>query len=200
MIARGFLVTITRQFFGVMDIYVYLVDWQEVTQRYSQGTLEEDVLEALEALEARESWLKSLEIIDPSHNLYCTIADAYQELRIGLPLSDREMSDQFMNPLITFDGYCQDIDLSQSEVFVQAISEDSVVKFADLGKTLDFLGFSQAYYQYCSKQIQNSLARYCASQKPELSFEEGFIPYIQKWLDLLTTAKQAKQGILIEWN
>ena len=60
MIARGFLLTITRNFFGVMDIYVYLVDWQEVTQRHSQGTLNEDVLEALEA---RESWLKFLELI-----------------------------------------------------------------------------------------------------------------------------------------
>ncbi|MGK7875655.1 MAG: hypothetical protein AB4426_20850 [Xenococcaceae cyanobacterium] len=176
------------------------INWVEYVKQSIQTGVKNPLIQYyLAALEQGESWGRSYRGIYESHNIYCIVADAYEELRVGLPPEIQKLTDRFMNPLITFDGYCQDIDISQSECLAQAISEESVIKFADLAERIDFSSLSQAYYDHCSERIKESFADYYPGTKPELSFEEGFLLYIQDWLELLEIAKQKQQGILIQW-
>ena len=170
----------------------YLVDWPEVAKRWKAGTLDDTFSDALEN---GEDWIEDLDFYTDSHQLYLGMVQAYEELREALPATVRKQADQFMNPLITYDGYCQDLG-DESEIFALSISPESAAKFARLGASIDFKSFKKAFDDKCSDDTKDILGE----DDPDQAFEENFLPYIDMWLSALKRAAEEKKGILIAWG
>jgi hypothetical protein len=170
----------------------YLVDWPQVVKRWNAGTLEDTFSEALENGEA---WIEALDFYTDSHQLYLAMIQAYEELHEGLPATVRKRADQFMNPLITYDGYCMDLG-DEGEMFALSISPESAAKFARLGAGINFNSFKKPFEDDCSDDTKDILG----GDDPDNAFEENFLPYIEMWLSALQRAAQEKKGILISWG
>ncbi len=86
-----------------------------------------------------------------------------------------------MLPLISFQGYHQDLNHQNYEFLVQSLSPQSVIKFAILADEIDWRDLKDAYYDLCQDSTKESLTSYGYSQADSnRSFEKGFVPYIAR--------------------
>src|SRR6266705_5516247 len=131
-----------------MDVTAYIVDWNEVVTRYRAGSLSDDVMEAWENDEA---WIRDLEFGTDSDSAYIAIAQAYEELREALTPDVRTVSDSFFIPLITLDGYHQDLK-DGGAMFTISVNPESAARFAAIAERLDLESLRAAFSTGCSQK------------------------------------------------
>jgi hypothetical protein len=178
-----------------MHIAIYLADWNMALAHLFEGDLEEAFCDAIDE---KGSWVKELTPAFESQGCYCSVADAYEQLRGDLPEDVRQSADPFMRRLITRGQGCQELG-DGGKVFPLSISPISAAKFAELGSQIDFQEFKDAFYVRCHDHEKAALAK-CAGGNPEHSFEKAFLPYVEMWLKIVKTAAQENKCTLITWG
>src|ERR1043166_15272 len=170
-----------------MDVTAYIVDWNEVVKRYRAGSLANDVCDAWEN---DEPWIRDLEFGTDSDSAYIAIAQAYEELRETLAPSVRAVADSFFTPLITLEGYQQDLK-DKGSMFSISISPESAARFAAIADRLDLEALREAFAKGCSEGTIAELGE----GDTDAAFNDNFLPYLQDWIDAVKRAAREKKGI-----
>jgi hypothetical protein len=135
-----------------MKIIPYLVNWQELTLE-QLANAQALALRLKRGKVAADTWN-----FPDSYSLYMNVAEAYEQMRPSLPDLLRQRIDQFMQHLISFDGYCQDLG-SVAEVAL-SLSPESALKLAYIGNQINWEGLEPVYYRVCASDTQESLAQF----------------------------------------
>ena len=163
----------------------------------ADGTLESTMADALDA---DENWIEDADWDYQSHSQYTMVAEAWEQIR-GAEDVPREMdakAQAFMNVLITYSGYCTDLGKG-CEVIVVSVSPESAERLARTVARVDFSAYRGAFHAKCDKRTKEAFGE-CSERGVERGFEEGFIPYVQTWIDQVSTAAKKKRGLLMVWG
>ncbi|WP_041763247.1 hypothetical protein [[Leptolyngbya] sp. PCC 7376] len=176
---------------------IYFVDWKILLEHYKKETLVRALLDS----EDTPNWAEVYHDLPISDHLYNAVATAYETLRTGLPEKLRQDADSFMLPLITFEGYHQDLDHANLTSLIQSLNPQSVIKYALLADEIDWGALQEAYYEFCSDSTRKTIATYTNCENAEKSFRRGFLGYIEdEWIEPIYMAARKKQGIVVDYR
>ena len=178
-----------------MEITGYLVDWKEATKRMTDGTLESTMMDALND---GESWVQDLDWENQCHNNYLMVAKAWEAVRGagGVPGGMDAKAQEFMNVLITHSDFCMDLG-EGCEVIAISVSLESAARLAQAVAGVDFNAYRAAYHARCDQTTKEALGVWSEDRGVERGFEDGFLPYVQMWVDAVKAAARRKQGLLV---
>ena len=175
-----------------MDVTGYLVDWKEATKRMADGTLESSIMDALNE---GAIWIQDLDWENQCHNNYLMVAKAWEAVRgaDSVPGDMDAQAQEFMNILITRSDFCMDLG-EEGEAIAASISPESAARLAQAVAHVDFSAYRAAYNSRCDQTTKEALGVWSGDWGVEQGFDDGFLPYVQMWVDAVKTAAREKQG------
>ena len=178
-----------------MFIEAFIADWTETVKRLKEDAeLAYSLGEILS--EGKPKWIQQLEWFPDSDGYYFGCTEVWEKIRDAddVPRETRANARAFMDHLITYKGYCQEL---SPETFLLSLSPESAGKFAVLYAAVDFKLYRNAFYSQAPEQDRQAIADYTESEDPNRAFEEGFLPYIKFFGRAVTFAAKRKRGLLV---
>lgn len=180
-----------------MELAAYIADWPEVEKRAAEGTLDSAMIDdetgdLADWLQEPENWLNF------SGADYGVAADAWEIVRDRAAIVPEDMgvkARKFMDGLITFKGFFNDLEVGRESIEI-SLSPETTERLTQLVAAVDFTLYRDAYYSLCDLATKERFAR---EGGIDHSFEDGFLPYVQMWIDVIKTAAVQKKGLLVRW-
>ncbi len=188
---------------------IYIVDWNIVLDLYNKDILERTLLYSREdppdwaevyndqrSEQAPSLYGGVISDLPISHNLHIAVAQAYEQLSLGLPIDTKEQADALILSLISFQGYHQDLEHKNWLSLVGSLNPKTIIKLAILAEEIEWNSFKDPYYKLCDQSTRKTIATYTDCQGSDKSFNKGFLFYIEEeWLEPIYLAAHKKQGI-----
>ena len=181
-----------------MNVTAYLVDWPEAAKRMAEGTLESSMID--DDTGELAAWIEDLEWQCDSHANYIAAAEAWEAVRQSATNISEDMSAraiEFMNGLITHEGFFMDLGAGCQEIGI-SLSPETAERLAHLIADVDFSLYRDAYYSKCDAATKETFSS--EDGDVDSSFEDGFLPYVQAWIEAINTAASRKMGFLVTFT
>ncbi len=175
-----------------MNVTPYLADWPEAVKRAAEGTLESTMID--DETGDFADWIQDLDWDWDSHATYIAAAEAWEAIRhcaTRVPEDMGAKAQEFMNGLITHEGFFNDLETGREQIGI-SLSPETAERLTRLIADVDFNLYRDAYYANCDASDKERF-----SCDVESSFEDGFLPYIQAWIEAINTAASRKMGFLV---
>lgn len=181
-----------------MELAAYIADWPEVVKRAGEGMLESTMIDCdtgdlADWLQEPEEWMNY------SKGDYGAAAEAWEAIRHRAAIVPEDMgakAREFMNGLITYEGFFNDLETGREQIEI-SLSPETTERLTQLVAAVDFSLYRDAYYSSCDMPTKE---RFSTKEGGiDSSFEDGFLPYVQMWKDVIKAAALQKKGLLVRW-
>lgn len=173
-----------------MGLSAFLVQWCTLQEKLTSEKLESIWDEA-----DKTDWCRSALGWPESFDQYVCMTEAWEELSDELPRATRKEFSPLFSKLITMEGYVNDLKKIRGadEMFLISLNPESVTSFAKLLRELDFERLREPFNEDVSEETKMELYE----PDPENSFDKAFLPYVNTWRDLMSSAAARALGVVI---